>query len=116
MSDNILVYGTDAALLGTRRMLLERVGYRVLTSMQFEETLNILEIQPVDVVVWCYSVPEESRVRDIAQAKRVCPTVRHLVITNGSSEIIPSASDRLFETFDGPQKFIAAVHEMTATN
>jgi hypothetical protein len=116
MPASVLLYGIDPALVRTRRLILERSGYQVLVSQNFEGTKQILDSQSVDLVVWCSSLPISRLEGEIRAAKHLRPASRHLILANGPSVLLDAPSDRLLETMEGPMKFLATVHQMISGN
>ena len=46
-------YGNDEMLLATRRMILERMGYRVCTAVSFSDALLVLMNHEINLLVLC---------------------------------------------------------------
>lgn len=62
-SCKILIYGADAALLSTRQMVLEKVGFSVDTASgqdEFHLQLRRREV-PYSLIVVCHTVPYEEQ-------------------------------------------------------
>jgi hypothetical protein len=61
MNEKILIYGNDEILNKTRGLILEKAGYAVLVSMNFEGAMLTLMSQQIDVLLLCQSLADEER-------------------------------------------------------
>ncbi|MGI4828914.1 MAG: hypothetical protein ACRYFU_12100, partial [Janthinobacterium lividum] len=78
---SILVYGRDPSLLDTRRWVLERAGYRVLTAQTLAEARHLAATEPVSVLLLCHGLSAQDCEDALAVADIIRPEMRRLLIT-----------------------------------
>jgi DNA-binding response OmpR family regulator len=61
VSKAVLVYGSDEILVGTRTMLLENAGFRVLSATNYADAEAIIRSGGVALVVLCHSLNRDDR-------------------------------------------------------
>ena len=107
----ILIYGRDASLLETRRMVLETIGGRVCATTDFEETKQMMTEAEPDVLVLCYTLNADDRESILSSAEALRPEMKILVlIADGPAS--KQMSDDAFSIFAGPAALKAKVTEM----
>jgi DNA-binding response OmpR family regulator len=85
MGNRILVYGNDETLLLTRRLILEREGYRVFTTMKFGEAIELTMTQRLDVLILCQSLSVEERNGVLATVHGTGSSLKSLILGYGES-------------------------------
>ena len=110
---SILVYGRDPSLLDTRRWVLERAGYRVLTAQALAEAKHLAATEPVKVLLLCHSLSAQDSENALAAADTIRPEMRRLLITANTHVCTARHEDHILSAFDGPQALIAAVQELS---
>jgi DNA-binding response OmpR family regulator len=85
MGNRILVYGNDETLLLTRRLVLEREGYRVFTTMKFGEAIELTMTQRLDVLILCQSLSVEERNGVLATVHGTGSSLKSLILGYGES-------------------------------
>ena len=109
---SILVYGTDAVLLDTRRWVLEKAGYRVLTAQTLLEAERIAAVEPISIFLLCHSLPTEDCQKAVAAANTIRPEMKLLLMTANTPPCSQGHDEQVLSAFDGPQALIAAVQEL----
>ena len=110
---SILVYGRDPSLLDTRRWVLERAGYRVLTAQTLEEARHLAATDPISVLLLCHSLSAQDYENALAVADSIRPEMRRLLITANTHLCTGRSEDHILSAFDGPRALIAAVQELS---
>jgi DNA-binding NtrC family response regulator len=80
MHSSILIYGNEPILLKTRGHILEKAGYKVLTSRAFAGAMLTLMTQQVDVCVLCQSLTDEERRRFLQTTNALQPEIKCAVL------------------------------------
>src|ERR1700755_1528324 len=80
MNGKILIYGNDEILNRTRGLILEKAGYAVLASMNFEGAMLTLMTQQIDVLLLCQSLADEQRCGILETAHALQPEIRCAVL------------------------------------
>ena len=111
-SEAVLVCGSDEALLGTRTMVLDNAGFRVLSSLSLPEAEAIIKSGEIGLVVLCHSLATEDceAVLDLSGGQN--PPVKTLVLTAGESKCSEHSAGPSASAFDGPRKLIETVREL----
>jgi DNA-binding NtrC family response regulator len=109
---SILIYGRDPSLLDTRRWVLERAGYRVLTAQNLAETEHSVATEPISLFLLCHSLSPQDCEVAFARADKIQPEMKRLLITANTPVCAHRDQDRLLSAFDGPKALVATVHEM----
>jgi CheY-like chemotaxis protein len=83
MTTSHLILCVDDEIVGlkVRRMLLERVGYRVLTAVDGPTGLDIFSREPVDAVVLDFSMPGMTGAEVATSMRRLKPEVPILMLS-----------------------------------
>ena len=108
----ILVYGSDALLLGTRTMVLENAGYAVFYALKPSEVEETILSQTIALLVLCHTLSSEmcKAALDFAEGRR--PGIRSLVLTAGTSPCSERAHDAVLSAFDGPRRLVETVQNL----
>jgi DNA-binding NtrC family response regulator len=104
----ILIYGYDAVLLTTRRLVLEKEGFNVLTATYFNSAVTFMESEAIDLFIVCVTVKDGARSKALAAAHTVRPTMRNLIQVEQAH---PSTDERdtFVEHFLSPEALLASV-------
>jgi DNA-binding NtrC family response regulator len=114
MSGTILVYGHDPTLLETRRLILEKAGFTVYNTTEFDEFRLLACTHEFDLIILGSSVPSDEVDRILPVIHQCIPFTRVLVITNGDPVPPLSRNDEAFRALEGPKSLISKVNEMLA--
>jgi DNA-binding NtrC family response regulator len=118
-SAGILIFGHDAILLETRRLILEKAGFQVRIATEATETLQILVREPIDLFILCQSLPLNECVPILKTAHTLRPDMENLVLgggeTLGLSADKADKHDTFLTTFLDPRAFIELIqHKISA--
>jgi CheY-like chemotaxis protein len=105
---SILIYGRDARLLETRKMVLESAGYRVYLASDLSTADQILPEKQVDLLILCHSLSMEDCGRALALTYH-WPMMRSLVLTAGDDGCRENLLSEVILTIDGPPKLVLTV-------
>jgi hypothetical protein len=110
----ILMYGKDEQLLDTRRLVLERSGYRVIVGTTLSEVRD-LGANGIGLLIFCHTVSAEESERVTALAQERWPGTRKLFMSVGELGGPMTSSDDVVSATDGPEMMIAAVGRVVGT-
>ncbi len=108
----LLIYGSDASLIQTRRWVLERVGHRVHTALQPEQFAQMLETEPADLIILCHSLSPHDRDAALSKATQLRPELGRLILASDLAAIELRQQDELLSAFLNPQTLIGTVRNM----
>ncbi len=112
----ILMYGRDPQLIDTRRMVLERSGYKVLTTMNLAEIDRITAQSSLDLLILCYTLSMAECDRALASAHSQRPAIKSLVLVAGGSGCSSAQQvDGVFDAMEGPARLISTVGRLVST-
>lgn len=111
MPKRILSISYDPALLWTRQMLLQQIGYDVRSVEGFAATLRTCreERQQFDLVVLGHSIPREDREAIIREISEACPAPVLALLRPHESHV--KGASRSIDASDAAA-FLAAVEEI----
>lgn len=109
---SILVYGRDPRLLDTRRWVLEKAGYRVLTVQTLSEAERMAAVEPISLFLLCHTLPIEDCQKALAAANTIRPEMKLLLMTANTPLCSQGPDERVLSAFDGPKALIGAVQEL----
>ena len=107
----ILVYGRDASLLETRRMLLATTGFQVYATTEWEAAERVIKEEKPALFVLCYTLAPGDRSSILNSAERLYPEMRVLILTADGQPSDDSPEDTL-NIFAGARAFKARVVEL----
>jgi len=110
---SILLYGRDLKLLKTRQLVLQTCGYRVFAAGDISSIPPVADSTDVDLVVLCHSLTLEESGRAIARASIRWPAVKSLILRVGAESGYSEMISQVFDTLDGPVKFVFMVNRIT---
>ena len=103
----ILMYGTDAGLLHTRALVLQRAGYRVTAVQDWGRA----EASPVvDLVILCHTLGQKERQKALASASDHWPAAEKLCLTKTAAGDLDC--DHTFQCLQGPEQLIRTVGKL----
>ena len=109
---SILLFGHDAALLQTRRLILERSGFQVWSTWDLPGVETVISTQNIDLFILCHTVSLEDR----AKAAVIVKALNLDVITFIMMELLPlhggAARSKGINSFVSTSSFLAAVKEV----
>jgi DNA-binding NtrC family response regulator len=104
----ILVYGNDSMLVRTRRLILSKAGYDVLTATGFADAMLILVNQPIDLLMLCQTLTDEERRGILETAHALNPEIKTAVLRHEGLDL-PVESGEIVEGLDGPASLLGAI-------
>ncbi len=108
----ILVYGTDAHLLKTRRWVLERSGACVWTATDLKGFSEVPATEQIDLIILCHSLSMEECGRGLAVAHMRWPRVQSLILTSGVRGCDGGFQDQVADASLGPVYLLKAVSRL----
>jgi len=105
----VLMYGHDPDLLRTRRWVLEKTGYKVVTATDLTEIARLAATRTIDLFVLCHTLTLEECGRALALACTRWPRVQSLVLTSGPMGCLSSISDKFLDTSAGPAMLVQTI-------
>ena len=115
-SAGILIFGHDAILLETRRLILKGAGFQVRIATEATEALQVLVREPIDLFILCQSLPLNECVPILKTAHTLRPDMENLVLGGGETlGISADKHDTFLTTFLDPCAFIELIqHKISA--
>jgi DNA-binding response OmpR family regulator len=112
MPSRILIYGNDSLLLMTRRLILEKEGYRAFTTLELSDAIQLIMTQQLDVLVLCQSLTVEECDDVLGTVREVAPTLKIIIIGHDGSVRPNKEQEQTLQPLQGPGSLLAAVHKM----
>ena len=105
----ILLFGRDALLVETRRLILNQRGYRTLAVQALSDFYSIPTREPVELLILCHSLDEDSCSEALNIAARRWPDAKSLALPgNVLKPNISARGDAEFESV-GPRELVFAL-------
>ncbi len=102
-------------LLESRRLVLRRAGFDVLTAVEFDAVRKFTESYKIDLLIAGHTLGQAQCEEVIHLAKAVNPPIKTLVLRyEGSSPCAVGIADEELDLMGGPEALIAKVKEMLA--
>jgi DNA-binding response OmpR family regulator len=111
MRSKILTYGNDPVLLTTRRLVLEKAGYRVFTTLEFSDAMLVLLNQQIDVLLLCHSLHDDERRGILETAHAITQDVK-CVILHYDGLAVPMENAEVVEGLEGPNTLLRAIGKL----
>jgi hypothetical protein len=106
----VVIYGKHPVLLETRRLVIERAGYRAAKISAMVDVSSSVMGQ-VRVLVLCHTLAQEQQEEAIAIARQANPSLTAIVMTNYARiAVFPEYSHTIY-AFEGPEDLIALLHD-----
>jgi DNA-binding response OmpR family regulator len=112
MDISIFLYGNDQTLLMTRRLILEKEGYRVFTAMRFGDAMLLTMTQRLDVLILCQSLSVEERNGVLATVREIAPSLKTLIVRSGESVYPIGAQEESVEGVIDPKALLGVIDRM----
>jgi DNA-binding NtrC family response regulator len=117
MFDKVLVYGNDPILIMTRRLVLEKAGFRVFTSMKYEDTVQMMVNQQLDLLILCQTLKTNERLGVLATSRRVYPPMKTVIMSpTEESPSLAVSREQIVEPLHGPETLLAVITRMLKYN
>jgi DNA-binding NtrC family response regulator len=116
MHRNVLVYGNDAILLLTRRLLLEKAGFRVFTTLELSDAMQLVMHQDIALLVLCQSLRADERQGILATIRAIHPTTKILIMQSEQLVSVIEPHEEIVDTLEGPEGFLTTIHRMLDAN
>jgi hypothetical protein len=109
----VLLFGKDAHLQESRRLVLESIGCKVYVGTRLLALNQILANFPIDFLILCHTLSEEEceQVKSIIQSR--WPTVKVVVLAANTFDQCSESGDRVVSTGDGPKALVDCIAQMT---
>ena len=100
-----------------RRLVLEKAGYQVITANSAKKALEILQSQPVHLVLSDLLMPGMTGTELARQVKQLYPKTP-VILVSGVNEIPPEAdyADRFISKVEGPVSLCENISEVLGKN
>jgi hypothetical protein len=108
------MYGKDERLLDTRRLVLERFGYRVFMATTLSEVRHLCA-DGIGLLMLCHTVSVQESEAVVALAQERWPGARKLFMSVGELGWPMTSSHDVVSATDGPEMMIAAVGRLVGT-
>jgi DNA-binding response OmpR family regulator len=113
MQGTILVYGNESMLVTTRRLVLEKAGYKVFASTEFADAILALTNERIDVLLLCQSLRDEERRGMLETAHAITRDVK-CVILSYKGRTVPREDAEVVEGLEGPSTLLKAIEKLLA--
>jgi hypothetical protein len=108
----VLMYGTDAFLLETRRLVLTSTGYLVSCVLSLSDLEHFLRFRHPHLVVLCHSLSPEAQEQACRIVRRTSPESRTLLLSTYDGTMPKDGA--VVNCFEGPARLISAMAELTS--
>jgi DNA-binding response OmpR family regulator len=109
----ILVYGHDPLLLVTRRLLLENAGFRVFTTVELADAIQLTITHHFAILILCQTLDVKEREHILATAQGSRPPIKALILMADSTPIrTVGMQDVVLDSLVGPQTLLAVIDRM----
>lgn len=108
-SAGILIFGHDAILLETRRLILKKAGFQVWIVTEATEAVQVLVREPIDIFILCQSLPLDECVPILKTAHTLRPDMENLVLGGETLGFLADKHDTFLTTFLDPGALIALI-------
>jgi DNA-binding response OmpR family regulator len=104
----VLSVGSDPKLLQSRNLVLLTAGYAVRVATNAGDAINIFRSADFEVVVICHSIPEEERLRLIADMREENASAK-IVVIRKNGQLSARLADEAVHSMDGAEQLLAAI-------
>jgi DNA-binding response OmpR family regulator len=108
-SAGILIFGHDAILLETRRLILKKAGFQVWIATEATAAVKVLVREPIDLFILCQSLPLDECVSILKTAHTLRPDMENLVLAGETLGLSADKHDTFLTTFLDPHALIALI-------
>ena len=109
----ILIYGQDAALLTTRRLVLTHSGLDVTAVLDLRDFAGHVASGSYALFLLCHSLSPEHCERALELTHRLHPGTKNLILSGALSSRSGGPGDATLSAFVDPRTLIHAVHELS---
>jgi DNA-binding response OmpR family regulator len=102
----VISVGEDAQLLFLREAVLQRAGFRVLSTAEVDIAISYLESGNCGALLMCYSMPLQERQRLARRFRALCPRGCIIAITNAPQARPPVDADAFIYGIEGAEALI----------
>jgi DNA-binding NtrC family response regulator len=113
---SILIYGRDADLLETRRLVLQQAGFQAWTVTNLADADKVMITQPSGLLILCHSLSVGECEKALAMSHSRQPGMKNLVLMGTLPVCKLGQNDELMSSFDGPKALIATVSRLLKSN
>ena len=106
MRNLILLWGTDPALLSTRRDVLRRVGYEAQTVSGTEEIESTLRSRTTGALVLCHTLTSDQQAAALKVLHRHSPETKSILMNKSTSRETNAIPDAFVFTGGGPKALV----------
>ncbi len=100
-------------MLGTRAMVLETAGFRVLTSVNLADAESLIRSGEIAFMVLCHSLATKDCEAVIEFANGLSRPIKILILTAAAESKCAQHSDEArLSTLDGPRKLVETVRKL----
>jgi DNA-binding NtrC family response regulator len=108
-SAGILIFGHDAILLETRRLILERAGFQVWIATEATEAVKVLVREPIDLFILCQSLSPDECLPILQTAHTLRPDMKNLILGGEIPDFSQDRQDTFLTTFLDPRSLISFI-------
>jgi DNA-binding response OmpR family regulator len=112
MLNRILLYGKDKTLLMTRRLILEKEGYRVFTAVEFGDAIQAAMTQRLDVLILCQTLSVEECKGVLETTREIAPSLKVIILDHKDTIDPISTREERLEVLTGPKALLASIDGM----
>jgi DNA-binding NarL/FixJ family response regulator len=108
----VLVYSNDAILLMTCRLLLEAAGYRVFTTLELSDAIDLAMNRDIALLIFCQNLQAHERPRVLVPVRAAHPETKILMMR--LDEPLPpiEAEEAILDVSAEPDVLLGAIHKM----
>ncbi len=113
----VLLFGHDDELLRTPWLVLQRAGYRVVGTTNIEEIDLISAVEPIGVVLLCYTLSLEEQEAAVTEVQRYHPNVpsaRLLPLEPSTCKCAASSQSMTHSALQGAGALVRLVNQLLA--
>jgi ActR/RegA family two-component response regulator len=108
-SAGILIFGHDAILLETRRLILEKAGFQVWIADEANEAVQVLVREPIDLFILCQSLSHDECLPILETAHTLRPDMKNLILGGETRGLSADRDDTFLTTFLEPRALISFI-------
>lgn len=108
-SAGILIFGHDAILLETRRLILERAGFHVWIATEATEAVQVLVREPINLFILCQSLSHDECLLILETAHTLRPDMKNLILGAEMPAFSEDRHDTFLTTFLDPRSLISFI-------
>ena len=103
----------ESTPLAIRKLVLEKAGYRVITTISAKRALDVLSETKVDLVISDHLMPDMTGAELAAHIKQVSPTLPFVLLSGVNDLPVGSeAADAFLSKLEGPEAMIDKIRSL----